>query len=57
MNIYYSEKGLATANSNDIYIVEFFQNLKVWLRENDLKRDLKFGDAEKVRNNHYITNH
>ena len=46
--IYYSEKGLAQANANDKKITEFFQNVKIWLRENDLKRDLKFTEADKA---------
>lgn len=46
--IIFSEKGLAQANANDKYISEFFQNVKVWLRENDLKRDLKFTEMDKV---------
>ena len=42
----FTENGLAQANSNDKYITEFFQNVKVWLRENNLKRDLKFTEED-----------
>jgi cysteinyl-tRNA synthetase len=46
----FTEDGLQEAYSNEKYIKEFFHNLKVWLRENDLKRDLKFNDVDKVKN-------
>ncbi len=50
----FTEKGLSQSNSNDKYIAEFFQNLKVLLRENDLKRDLKFNEADIKLNNALI---
>jgi cysteinyl-tRNA synthetase len=37
----FSEKGLEEASNNENYINEFFQNVKVWIRENDLKKNLK----------------
>jgi cysteinyl-tRNA synthetase len=37
----FREKGLEEAMSNEAYIGEFFQNVKVWIRENDLKKALK----------------
>lgn len=33
-----------------IKITEFFQNIKVWARENDLKRDLKFDPEDSALN-------
>lgn len=42
MDMDFTENGLSQASNNDKKISEFFQNLKVWFRENDLKRDLKF---------------
>ena len=45
MDMDFTENGLSMSNANDKKITEFFQNIKVWARENDLKRDLKF-DAE-----------
>jgi hypothetical protein len=44
----FSFEGLDEAANKEKYISEFFQNLKIWLKENDLKRDLKFDNAEKV---------
>jgi cysteinyl-tRNA synthetase len=38
----YSEDGLEAASKHEKYFGEFFQNMKVWIRENDLKKDLKF---------------
>lgn len=29
--------------------MDYFQNIKVWARENDLNRDLKFNENDKVR--------
>jgi hypothetical protein len=29
-------------------MMEFFQNVKVWSRENDLKKNLKFDENDKV---------
>ena len=40
--------GLTEASNKEKYLAEFFRNLKVWLKENDLKRDLKFDQADKV---------
>ena len=45
MDMDFTENGLSMSSANDKKITEFFQNIKVWARENDLKRDLKF-DAE-----------
>jgi cysteinyl-tRNA synthetase len=44
----FTEDGLQEAHSNEKYIGGFFQNLKVWIRENDLKKDLKFNDIDNV---------
>ena len=41
MDMDFTENGLSMASANDKKITEFFQNIKVWARENDLKRDLK----------------
>jgi cysteinyl-tRNA synthetase len=37
----FTEKGLEEAMNNENYISEFFQNSKVWMRESDLKKNLK----------------
>ena len=44
----FTEDGLQEAYNNDKYISEFFRNVKVWMRENDLKKNLKFDSAEIV---------
>ncbi len=44
----YSEDGLKEAADKDKYMIEFFQNVKAWSRENDLKKDLKFDENDKV---------
>ena len=41
MDMDFTENGLSMAAANDKKLSEFFQNIKVWARENDLKRDLK----------------
>ena len=38
----FTEDGIREASSNEKKISEFFQNLKVFIRGNDIKRDLKF---------------
>ncbi len=50
INFEFSEDGLKEAADKDKYIVEFFQNVKAWSRENDLKKDLKFDENDKVNN-------
>jgi uncharacterized protein YeeX (DUF496 family) len=49
----FTENGLSMASANDKKISEFFQNVKVWARENDLKRDLKFNEEDIKLNNFY----
>ena len=40
--------GLNEAKNIEKYIAEFFRNLKIWLKENDLKRNLKFDEIDLV---------
>lgn len=47
----FTETGLKEAENNEKYIGEFFQNVKVWLRENDLKKNVKFDDLDNVSKN------
>ncbi len=42
----FSEDGLEAASKHEKYFGEFFQNVKVWIRENDLKKDLKFDQID-----------
>ena len=49
----FTENGLSMASANDKKITEFFQNIKVWIRENDLKRDLKFNEEDNKLNNFF----
>ena len=49
----FTENGLSMASANDKKITEFFQNIKVWIRENDLKRDLKFNEDDIKLNNFF----
>ncbi len=42
----FTEKGLLEAYTHEKYIGEFFQNCKVWMRENNLKKDLKLNDID-----------
>ena len=53
MDMDFTENGLSMSSANDKKITEFFQNIKVWARENDLKRDLKF-DAEDLALNKFF---
>ena len=46
MDMDFTENGLSMANSNDKKIQEFFQNMKVWIRENNLKKDLKYDNED-----------
>ena len=46
----FTENGLSMASANDKKIAEFFQNVKVWARENDLKKDLKFNEEDNKLN-------
>ena len=50
MDMDFTENGLSMSNANDKKITEFFQNIKVWARENDLKRDLKFDPEDSELN-------
>ena len=43
-----SESGLDEARNREKYIAEFYQNVKVWFRENNLKRDLKYDNTDNV---------
>ena len=49
----FTENGLSMASANDKKISEFFQNIKVWARENDLKRDLKLDKDDSEFNNFF----
>ncbi len=42
----FTEDGIKEAQSNEKYISEFFQNLKVYIRGNSLQRDLKFDEVD-----------
>jgi len=44
----FTEDGIREASSNEKYINEFFQNLKVFIRGNDIKRDLKFDKKDQA---------
>ena len=46
--------GLSFANDNDKKINEFFQNMKVWIREYNLKKELKFKNQIDLYLNEYI---
>ena len=50
MDMDFTENGLSMSSANDKKITEFFQNIKVWARENDLKRDLKFDSEDSSLN-------
>ena len=50
----FTENGLSMASANDKKITEFFQNIKVWSRENDLKKNLKLDTDDNTLNNFYI---
>ena len=54
MDMDFTENGLSMASANDKKISEFFQNVKVWARENDLKRDLKLDAEDSEFNNFFI---
>ena len=54
MDMDFTENGLSMASANDKKISEFFQNVKVWARENDLKRDLKLDKDDSEFNNFFI---
>ena len=53
MDMDFTENGLSMASANDKKISEFFQNIKVWARENDLKRDLKLDKDDTDFNNFF----
>ena len=55
MDMDFTENGLSMANANDKKISEFFQNMKVWIRENDLKKDLKFNEVDSNLNQFFNT--
>ena len=44
----FTETGLNEAYGNEKYLADFFRNVKVWIRENNLKRDLKYDDIDNV---------
>ena len=46
----FTENGLTQANTNNKYISEFFQNMKIIIRNNDLKRDLKYNEIDNKLN-------
>ena len=46
----FTENGLTQANTNNKYISEFFQNMKIVIRNNDLKRDLKYNETDNKLN-------
>ncbi len=45
MEMDFTENGLSIVNGND-KISEFFQNMKVWIRENNVKNELKFNEID-----------
>ena len=53
MDMDFTENGLSMASANDKKIMEYFQNIKVWARENDLKRDLKLNEEDITFNNSF----
>jgi len=53
MDMDFTENGLSMANANDKKITEFFQNIKVWIRENNLNKDLKFNYTDSILNNFF----
>ena len=55
MDMDFTENGLSMASSNDKKITEFFQNIKVMIRENDLKKDLKYDDEDTTLYNFFIS--
>jgi cysteinyl-tRNA synthetase len=44
----FTEDGMNEAWTNEKYLSDFFRYLKVWLRENNLKKDLKFDEIDNV---------
>ncbi len=44
----FTETGLNEAYGNEKYLADFFRNVKVWIRENNLKRDLKYDEIDNV---------
>ena len=50
----FTENGLSMASANDKKISEFFQNIKVWSRENDLKKTLKLDNEDSALNNFFL---
>ena len=50
----FTENGLSMASANDKKISEFFQNIKVWSRENDLKKNLKLDKEDSALNNFFL---
>jgi len=53
MDMDFTENGLSMANANDKKITEFFQNIKVWIRENNLNKDLKFNHTDEILNSFF----
>ena len=51
MEMDFTEKGLSQANTNDKYINEFFQNCKVWFRNNNLEKVIKLEDENDIKLN------
>jgi cysteinyl-tRNA synthetase len=42
----FTEDGLNEAWTNEKYLADLFRNVKVWLRENNLKKDLKYDEID-----------
>ena len=55
MDMDFTENGLSMASANDKKITEFFQNIKVMARENDLKKDLKYDEEDSNLNNFFLS--
>ena len=55
MEMDFTENGLTMANANDKKISEFFQNMKVWIREYNLKKELKFNEIDLTLNEYFNT--
>jgi cysteinyl-tRNA synthetase len=42
----FTEDGLKEAYTNEKYLADFFRNVKVWIRENNMKKDLKYDEID-----------
>ena len=49
LTYFFSEDSLKESSTKNKTLNEFFANVKVWIRENNLKKDLKYDDSENVK--------